>query len=49
MARVRWVTLVVDTVAGKEKPQPIALLIAFGPPYHRRPTGSAPEIRSMPR
>jgi hypothetical protein len=28
---------------------PIALLIAFGSPYHRRPNGSAAEIRSTPR
>jgi hypothetical protein len=26
----------------------IALLIAFGSPYHRRPKGSASEIRSTP-
>jgi hypothetical protein len=28
---------------------PIALLIAFGSPYHRRPNGSALLIRSKPR
>jgi hypothetical protein len=28
---------------------PIALLTAFGPSYHRRPKGSASEIRSTPR
>src|SRR6266566_7461498 len=28
---------------------PIALLIAFGSPYHSRPNGRASEIRSAPR